>query len=382
MTFNKTNAQKIEQDIITGLENSVETPLYPGDRRRIFAQAISYVVAVFWENLNEAARQRFLKYASGEVLDCIGESKRCVRIAATPAETILKFNLAAARTVDTVIAKGTRATADANVYFATKKSAVIPAGELYVTVDAEATTAGTIGNGYEIGQVNTIADQGDVPFISSVINTTLTAGGDPGEPYPYDEETHPDGDNGEGDERFRQRIYLAGNAYSTAGAIEAYKYHTLSANAGIDDVEVLSLAPGHVDVFITGKNGTDATQAMISDVLEKLNEKTIRPLGDLVSCQSPEAVTYDINIKYYTTAEDEAAAVAGIENEKTGAITQFIAWQDVKIGRDITPDRLRAFCLEHCLRLDVIEPQQTKLNLSQKARHSGKITVTHAIIEE
>lgn len=384
ITFCKTDAETIYNDLLTGLENNLETPLYPGDQRRLFAEALAAVMITFYNDFNESAKMRLLQFAAGSVLDAIGDRVNCPRLTPTAAKTKIKFTLAAARTVDTVIPKGTRGTADATVYFATDLNAAIPAGELSVEVPTTATTTGTAGNGYDAGTITTLVD--GVPYIAGITNTTTSAGADNGEPYP-------EADNGVGDDHYRERIALANNQYTTAGPSAAYEYHTLSANADIEDVQVASeQTAGQVDIYITGPNGTDPSAEMIADVLERLSDKTIRPLNDKVTCQGPTVEPYDIEIKYYVSAENEAAAVANIE-AAGGSIEKFVKWQDAKIGRDINPDKLRTLCLNPgkdaagndligCYRLDVISPAFTTLTNDKIARFSGTLNITHEIVEE
>ena len=384
ITFVKTSAETIYNDLLSGLENNLETPLYPGDQRRLFAEALAAVLVVFYNDFNESAKARLLQYASGSVLDAIGARVNCPRLQATPATTTIKFFLAAPRTVDTVIPKGTRGTADATVYFATDLNAAIPAGELSVEVPTTATATGTAGNGYDAGTITTLVD--GVPYIAGITNTTTSSGADNGEPYP-------EADNGVGDNHYRARIALANNQYTTAGPSEAYEYHTLSANADIEDVKVDSeQTAGTVDIYITGKGGTDPTDGMIADVLARLTDKKVRPLNDNITCQGPTVELYDIEIKYYVAAANEAPAYTNIEGTG-GAIEQFIKWQDAKIGRDINPDKLRTLCLNPgkdaagndligCYRLDVISPAFTALTNDKIARFSGTLTVTHEIVEE
>ena len=106
-----------------------------------------------------------------------------------------------------------------------------------------------------------------------------------------------------------------------------------------------------------------------------------------MTCQGPEVISYDINIKYYVSSENEAAAYKNIEADG-GAIARFIAWQDTVIGRDINPDKLRTLCLNPgdgktgCYRIDVTAPTFTALTNDKIARFSGNLTVTHEVVEE
>ncbi|QNO17692.1 hypothetical protein [Caproicibacterium amylolyticum] len=79
-----------------------------------------------------------------------------------------------------------------------------------------------------------------------------------------------------------------------------------------------------------------------------------------------------MEIKYYTTVREEAAAIDAIESSG-GAIARYLAWQSGALGRDINPDQLRRFVLSPdwadgltgAVRLDVVQPVFTQLQPEQ-----------------
>ena len=378
--FITTDAEKIYNTILESFENNLQEPLYPGDERRIFVESgiIPVIIALF-NKMDDAAKQRTLKNARGAVLDALGERVNCTRLPKGTALTTLQFSLAAVRTVDTVIPKGTRATADGSVYFAADNSVIIRAGELSVTVTATATTGGAAGNNFTIGAISTIVDA--VPFVAGVTNLNVTVGGDNGEPYPEE-------DGGVGDDAYRERIKLAVTAYSTAGSGPAYEYHTRSVSAQIKDVKVVSeQTAGTVDVYVVGEQGEDLPESIINAVQEKLNRKDVRPLNDKVEVHNPNKVVFDIELSYCVSQKDEAEAIANIEGAG-GSIEQYIKYQQESIGRDINPDKLHLLCLRPgdnktgCYYAKIEKPALTTLSDSQIAKWSGSLKVTHKVVEE
>ena len=199
--FIETDAKKIYDRIITGVEGSVGESLYPGDERRIFVDAIAAVFVSLFNQMNDAAKQKMLQYARGDVLDALGERVGVERFAATPAETTLRFSVDAAFGQNIIIPQGTRATGDSTRFFETTENAVIEAGELYVDVPARSVGAGVDYNDIAVGTINTIVDP--VPYVDSVQNTTVTAGGT----------------DTENDDSLRDRIRTAPSTLSTAGPI-------------------------------------------------------------------------------------------------------------------------------------------------------------------
>lgn len=445
LSFLETDSNRIYEDVISALEESVGEPLYPGDERRIFGDALVALFVSIYNEANEACKQKMLQYASGEVLDAIGARYNCIRIAPTTAKTVLRFSVKTALNGNILISAGTKVTPDNEIYFETTENVVLQAGKTSVTVDAIACETGASYNGYEAGMLNQLVDL--VPYIDEVTNTITTYDGDDGEPYP-------DVDGGIGDNNYRERIYLAPTALSVAGPHDAYKYHALSADSSIADVAVISEVEPKAKTlsvyggcaFLGGKNyltdtlvvnelnpendyivtyeddllmitlvGDAASRESIDitinremagevkivpilaggeipdpDMLKKVKEacsaSDVRPMTDLVLVEAPEQVEYDIDITYYTTEENESDCIETIEGAN-GSIQQFIEWQGTKLGRDINPDRLRTLCLAPgngtgCKRIVVNAPAFTPLMETQIAVYSGTLTVNHVVEDE
>lgn len=445
LTFLETDSERIYDEVISSLEESVGEPLYPGDERRIFGDALVALFVAIFTTVNDAAKQKMLQYARGEVLDALGARYQCVRLEATAAQTVLRFSVKERMGFNIIIPEGTRATPNNSLYFKTTESAVLQAGSYYVDVPAEAVEAGAAGNDYVAGTISQLVDM--VPYIDSVANTTVTIGGDDGEPYP-------EVDGGAGDDHYRERIELAPTSISAAGSEDSYRYYAKSADASIADVAIISdeeLITRTLTVyggcaFLGGRDflldtlvvegctlGTDYTvsyedallqitfigdkasaasvnvsisQKMAGkvlivpilkggvipdeDVLDKISAicsaDDVRPMTDLVEVRAPELVPYDIEIMYYTTSAEESDCVSSIEGSG-GALDQYKDWQGTKMGRDINPDKLRSLCLvppggTGCTRIEVVAPVHTTVGRAQIAVFSGNIKVSHRVEEE
>lgn len=70
--FVETDAAKLYTSIMGSLMDSVDEPLYPGDERRIFGEALVAVFVSLYNEFNDKMQQRTLQYARGNVLDAIG----------------------------------------------------------------------------------------------------------------------------------------------------------------------------------------------------------------------------------------------------------------------------------------------------------------------
>ena len=372
--FVETDSAKIYATVIGSMMDYCNEALYPGDERRIFAEGLVKVLVSVFAEFNDKMKLRTLRHSRGYVLDAIGERLRVYRLQPSSASAIFRFTASAVMQTNIVIPSGTRITTDGSIYFETAEAAVIQAGHEYVDVEAVCTEGGSEYNGYTAGSIATLVDL--IPYISSAVNVTASAGGDDGEPYTT-----------EGDDRYRERIRLAPATLSTAGPESAYRYFVMSADSDIVDVEIVCPEdePNTVNIYplMSGGGLPDAdTLNKIVDVLAN----DVRPMTDHVQVFVPGVVEYGINIKYYCTNEDEAATIATIESAG-GAIDKYNAWQTTALGRDSNPDQLRRFIFAPssgtgALRADIISPAFHKLNKWQVARFSGSVTVTHEVVDE
>ena len=364
----------IHNSIVDYVEKNLDETLYPGDERKIFIEVMLGFIVSFLTSLNEKFNQRFAQYAKGEILDAHGENENCLRLEAKKSQATERFNIGAKLALNVVIPKGTRVTADNEKYFATDEVAVIYAGSTYVDVPISAVEGGSSYNGFSAGQLNKLVDK--VEYISTVSNIDETFGGDDGEPYP---ET----DGGVGDANYYERIKLSKSAKTTAGAETLYKYYAKSADASISDVYVDSnQAAGTINLTVCCKDGAIPTKEILDKVLAACSAKDVRPLGDKVEVSGIAQESYDIELVYYTTEDEESDTIAAIEGEN-GAIERYNAWQCSEIGRAINPDRLRAEILKSDTKtigadyVEITKPVYTVLNSTKVAKWSGNMNVTH-----
>lgn len=443
LNFIEINAGEVATNVLEQLENGVSEPLYPGDERRIFGDALAAVIVTVFNTVNDSCRQKMLRYARGEVLDALGENRDVKRLDPTYATTTLRFGVSEALMSNIVIPAGLRVSSDFNRYFLTDSTAVLYAGSLSVDVAATAENGGSEYNGIAPGEIATIVDISEAAMIDTVTNLTETFGG--GEV--------------ESDDAYRERIREAENKLSTAGPAKAYKYWALSANPLVSDAVVQSeqeeitrtltvyenhafiggdtLLPDTLEVYLPG--GTVATEDndyskiyendlltitlygslasaasidvkimrdmrgcvkivpicaggelpsadVLADVLAVCSSDDVRPLTDRVVVDAPDVAYYDINLVYYTTHANESEVVETIEGAD-GAINRYIYWQGSNLDQDINPDYLRKLILAPdwskgligATRVIITSPQFTELNATTVAKFSGNLTVSHVV---
>lgn len=371
--FTTIDSAQIYTAVIGSLMDEADEPLYPGDERRIFGEALVAVLVGLYNEFNDKMKQRTLQYARGPVLDAIGARYLVARAQPASAYATFRFSVDAAQAENIVIPAGTRITTDGSVYFATTAAAVLPAGSLSVDVDGVCTVGGAAYNGLTPGTIGTLVDL--IPFVSGAENTTASTGGDDGEPYTE-----------AGDDRLRERIRLAPATQSTAGPESAYRYWALTADPDIIDVAIdcPEDQPTVVKLYPLMRGGALPDDETLAKVLATCSADTVRPLTDQVQALAPEAVTYEVELTYYCTKDDEAATIQTIEGA-SGAIDQYNAWQTAALARDINPDQLRRFILAPAsgtgaVRLDIVKPTFAQISKAQVAKLSGAPVIQHKII--
>lgn len=365
------DAENIISNLVAQFEAVLGETLQPSDERRLFINALAQVIVGINANINDTGNQVLLRTARGEALDAIGEWWGVERIGAKSAHTKLNFTLSVEQGTAYVIPSGTRATPDGKIYFATTEALIIPAGSKEGTVEAICLTEGVAGNGYTSGQVKYIVD--NVPFLASVSNTETTSGG-------ADEEA---------DDSLRERIRLAPESMSTAGASAGYEYFARSGSADVGDVVVYSpvndesltdeeraAGAGRVYIYILKSDGSipDPSDKILQDVTNAVTAKNVRPLTDLVIVSAPETVAYTINFSYYI-AEENSSRADEIQLAINNKVNEYIEWQDKKIGRNINPDELRKLILNAgASRVIITSPEYREIPPRSVAQKSGEIT--------
>lgn len=363
INFLTTNPEELSSELIQLYEALEGRKLAEADPLHIIFLAVTSFIAKQNISINDAARQNLLYYSRGDVLKHKGHEWNTPVLEATPATTTLRIHLSARLTSPKIINKGTLATSnEAAIFFASKNDVVITTQDDFVDVEMICTVTGPEGNGFLIGEINTLVNP--LPYVSRVENITVSSGG----ALEEDEESH------------RERIYLAPERLSTAGPSGAYEFFARSASQLISDVFVDSPQEGRVVINVLMENGQLPTQEVLDNVYEIVNDRRVRPLTDFVTVSAPGTVPYDLNVTYYIEAEAVDKSIIRAEVEK--AIDDYIVWQSSKIGRDINPTKLISECYRAgAKRVEVGGPIFTPVNEGQVAKLNTK-TVNFGGVED
>lgn len=364
IVFADADASKVESYILSEYEKITGRSLAKGDPVRLFLLTITAVIILLLNKINETGKQNLLRYATGDNLDHLGALVGVERIPATAAVTTMRITLSAALGTVTVIPGGTRFTAGDNVFFALAAPVIIAAGELSGEGKAICLDIGTKGNGYIAGQLKTLVDP--VPYVDSVANVTSSEGGA----------------ELEDDESYREAIRTAPEKYSVAGPRGAYEYFAKRASASIIDVSVWSPTPGTVEVRALLDGGEAPGKELLEQLTEALNDKSVRPLTDKVVVKAPDYVDYDLDVRFFIDRSDAAEATQIID-QINNAVSDFVAWQQGRIGRDINPSRLIADMMAAgAKRVELKAPGFKALSQTEAARLNVKSVVYGGLEDE
>lgn len=397
--FVSADATEIIERLTASYEKMCGVTVRPASPERLFILWIADVIVQTYAAINIAANQNIPSRATGSNLDALAELVWAQkRPAAQKASCTVRFSISEAQPSAILIPAGTRVTdASRSLFWATTEDVYIPIGATSADVTVYCMEAGTAGNGFVVGQINTIVDL--FPYYSKCANTTAAGGG-------ADAAT---------DAEFYEILRASMDAYSTAGPVGAYEYWAKSVSTEIADVKVVrprraylktvTVYAGHafvggsnldtdtltvsvagsstlaeadtdytftydgnlleitvksdgdlasaanldvrfqrdgagvVEIYALMEDGTIAGTSIKDRILAACNDDKVRPLTDQVSVLDPNLRTCTIDFTYYLARSSEKSA-SEIETAVNAAVKQYKQWQCSKLGRDINPSML------------------------------------------
>jgi phage-related baseplate assembly protein len=351
------NPSDIEAQVIATFEASLGKTLLPAQPERLLANALTYREVLTRIGIQVAAEQSLVNYATGDRLEQLGALMGVARLPAATARVTLRFTRAGSTAASLVIPINTRAAAlvGEQIWFGTVANATIPIGQTSIDVQAEAIAVGSLYNGYAPGSITQLVDV--LPNVAVSVTNITTSGG---------------GLEAETDERFRQRIKLAPNQFSTAGSIGSYKFHALSADPSIIDVAVVSPAPIRVDVYPLTTTGLPSLE-LLAKVATAISDERVRPLTDDARVEIPEPVSYNIaaNVTLLSTADSQT-----MDNLLQAAGEAFAAAKRLRLGLDIVRSQIiAALSLEGVYKVDLLEPAEDILLVDFQWANAASVVV-------
>lgn len=103
----------------------------------------------------------------------------------------------------------------------------------------------------------------------------------------------------ESDDRFRRRIQLAPEAFSTCGPRGAYIYFALTYSPLIVDAWAYCPDDGRVTVVVAGENGADLAEEVLGGLVRRYAQEDIVPLTDVVTVRRADRTNYAVELNVY-----------------------------------------------------------------------------------
>lgn len=343
--FVSTDTEEVEALLISIYEKITGVSVKPASPEKLFIQFVAAVVIQERGLNNYTGNQNIPSRAEGENLDALAELFYVTqRPAAQAAVCTERFHISEAQTSAVLIPAGTRVTdSSGTLTWETVADTYVEIGATYADVQIRCQTAGAVGNGYATGQINTFVDLFD--YCDTCENLTASDDG-------ADEAT---------DDEFYELMRASQDAFSTAGARGGYIYFAKQVSTEIADVVANSPSAGAVDLYVLMNDGTIASTELKNAVLAACNDDTVRPLTDQVSVKDPQTSKYNITFTYYVP-KDSALSSAEIQAAVDSAVSEYVAWQCGKLGRDINPSVLIGKLMQTGIkRVDLTSPAFTVL---------------------
>lgn len=343
--FVKADYAECKQLVISWMEKILEVTVQPGSPLMLLASVFAAIMTYLLAKQNYAGNQNLASGAVGENLDRLADEIYFVtRPEPKGATCTVEFKISASQDEAVLIPGGTRVTdASKTLYWDTLRDEYISPGSTEITLPVVCETVGTVGNGWEPGQISDLVDV--FPYYDSCKNKTTSGGGS----------------DAMDDDEFYEYMKRSTDSHSTAGAIGGYEYWARTASTEIADVLPNSPEPGKVVIYTLMNDGTPAGEEVKKAILAACTSKSVRPLTDKVETADPTTVNYDIEFTYYiprATMSSSSAIQAAVEAK----VDEYVKWQSGKLGRDINPSKLYFMLMDTGIkRVDLTKPKFQEL---------------------
>lgn len=306
----------IWEDMINAYVEAGGDILYPGDEKEMLLRSVLSDIVQVFAGVDNALRMQTIRYAVGEYLDTLGEGRGCERIQATAATATVRI-VTNATGESTTLSAGTAMTADGQLFYLLTEDIELSGSVQTIDTAVIADRTGSIGNGLLNGM--TLHMQTPNPSVNSITTIGDAAGGQ----------------EKEEDDLYRERIREHSLVSVTTGTKESYRSAAMAVSSVIVDAMPICIDDGCVCVYLLLSDNTGSA-AIVADVENALNDRTVRPLTDTVSAALATDITYVLNVEYQL---DSSATGADVLDE---VAEDYQKWQDNSIGLAFNPDKLLA----------------------------------------
>lgn len=176
---------------------------------------------------------------------------------------------------------------------------------------------------------------------------------------------------GELDERYRARIQLAPEAFSSAGTTGGYLYHVMSVSTEVRDVAVNVIDKGtrdvSVEITVLSTTGTgEPSAALMRAIQDRLEADDIRLTTDSLRIRPARIINYDLTARLTVGRGPDPGAIQAI----AATSLQTVANRYKRVGGDVPFNALSAaLYVPGVERVTMAEPTSDVVTLRFQAAH-------------
>lgn len=366
----------IRQELIDIYEKKAGVDIEKSSSEQVLLSVLAAEENKCKDYINDAGRQNMIDYASGDILNAIGDSMQIARRSAQPARAEVTFTMADANgdagslPEDHVLPKNAQVTDGAYIFEVLEELKVeVGATSITTTVYAIESNWGTAANSIPAGDINDWgfdSENNKLEFswvyeLASIQETFL-------------------GDSIESDDDYRARLKYALHRSANQPNYEKYKFDIQTEFPDVIDVSVNSTA-GIVNIYALAKNSSAWSTAQLSALITDI--QTFVDQDEYSFILFTQTVTVPVNVDFSVTVNVTPLARLGANlSDLEGKITATInTWGDSigeQIGRDIVPNELlkRLLSIAGIYDVTVTSPTKQTISKSQRANYTGAATIT------
>lgn len=269
-------------------------------------EAFAYREMLLRARVNHAARSVLLTEASGADLDHVAAFYGVERLDGAYPQANVEVTLTGVQSSAVILPKDTRFTDGRGNFAYLHEDLVIEAGE----------TTGTAMMILEVA------------VETSAVRTTILAS-----PHPLVDSLNQladfvGGSTVETDDELRMRVLLSLEKTTTAGSVRGYEYHAYTADERVEDVKVLSPAPGEVQVVAYSPVEAEIVR---QNVEAALSATDVRPLTDQLTVLAGTELAVDVTATLKLEVAADSAEVQ--TNADLKLLEGFV--KNGKLGKDV-----------------------------------------------
>ncbi|MGL5123275.1 MAG: baseplate J/gp47 family protein [Fusobacteriaceae bacterium] len=336
------DAKEILTDALSFHEEITGDKLPVGSEITFIYSTVAAALAAAKAEMNEVALGNYLKYAKGDRLDLKGDlfGIRGDRLPANKARTTIRCYISDIIDRDIIIPIGSRFSKD-DLIFRNEKIGIIKSGTLFADIAVVSEKEGELAQ-ILIGEIKTSIDRYD--YYQKCENITPVVGGA----------------NIEDDERYRERIRLIPESFTTAGSEESYVFAVKKSSSLVTQVKINSPIPNVINIYVIGESIEKLSVEEKNKILSEVNSIKVRPLGDKVTVLDPTFRNYEIDVEY-TTYDNSIMSKSILEDTLIKKLNLFTS--NFEIGEDLNiQDIIKIFKDEGVKRVNLKSLEDIKIS--------------------